>query len=111
MVQLIQGFGSLAPFDASEVSTAVRRALVAGGRRVHVPETDLSARTQAVVKEVVTQLHRHEFMRGHISGTRNHVMSAGELQDIVEACLVACCELAAARSYLVSRIKRDGGLD
>ena len=106
---LIQGFGRCTPFDTSRVSTAVRRALFLGGRTPgNEPvsdDTQLPARTEEVVREVVTQLRRHEYMRGGGGGA--HVVSSAELHDIVEACLFARGEYTGAKSYIVARVKRE----
>lgn len=121
--QLIQGIGRRAPFDVSRVSSAVRRALALGDRKLSEPaagqaaeEALLRARTDAVVREVVAQLRRREFMRAGGGGAATSdpavaCMSSAELQDIVEACLVERGEYAGAKSYIVARVKREEGLD
>ena len=120
-MQLIQGISRHTPFDASRVSSAVRRALALGDRKLSEPaaaaaghagpaadEAQLRSRTDAVVREVVVQLRRREFMR---AGGGVTIMSSAELQDIVEACLVERGEYAGAKSYIIARVRREEGLD
>ena len=103
----IQGFFKRAPFDAARAAVSVRRAIDdcdddtgdAGDAG------DAGPRTDAVVRAVASQLRRRAFE------TAGCAVSAEELKDVVELCMMACGEYAAAKRYIILRFRRDVGLD